>query len=299
MPIDIITCVALGSLVALSCFLPPVLDGIERKIKARIHSRIGPPIMQTWYDLMKLFEKTVYLPQGTYHLILLIVLYFVLTIGAISVLLSISLINVFTALITSLILFMIGQVVFIAIPFMSSNPFAIVGGSREVMLMLVNETFTALVFGILLWYTKGFTSIGSAYGVAVLLLLIAAYVSCARPPFDLAEAEPELASGVIIELSGPLLGLLHYSNLARRFFIKLFVTIICLIPLAGYTSSSVVRIAVNGVILAVLLACILWCIYATLSALLGRSRIDVAPVFLLKIYILLTIIFLVIAYVVG
>ncbi|WFO75321.1 NADH-quinone oxidoreductase subunit H [Desulfurococcaceae archaeon MEX13E-LK6-19] len=298
MAVDIVyTCVALGFLTALSYFLPPLLDGVERKIKARIHSRIGPPIMQTWYDLMKLFEKTTYLPQGAYHLVLLIALYFVLTISAIGVLLSISLINVFTALIIALILFMIGQVVFVAIPFMSSNPFAIVGGSREVMLMLVNETFTVLVFGILLWYTKGFTSIGPAYGIAVLLLLIAAYVSCARPPFDLAEAEPELASGVIIELSGPLLGLLHYSNLARRFFIKLFVIIICLIPLVGYAASSVVHITVNGVILAILLTCILWCIYAALSALLGRSRIDAAPVFLLKIYIPLIIIFFVIAYV--
>ncbi len=37
--------------------LPVILDGVERKLKARVQSRIGPPITQTLYDLLKLTIK--------------------------------------------------------------------------------------------------------------------------------------------------------------------------------------------------------------------------------------------------
>jgi len=40
-------------------WLSILLDGVERKIKARIQSRIGPPVTQTLYDLLKLLEKEV------------------------------------------------------------------------------------------------------------------------------------------------------------------------------------------------------------------------------------------------
>ena len=41
--------------------LAPVLGGliagIDRKITARMQGRVGPPILQTFYDVAKLFEK--------------------------------------------------------------------------------------------------------------------------------------------------------------------------------------------------------------------------------------------------
>lgn len=291
------TILVLTLITVFSYFLPPLLDGVERKIKARVHSRIGPSLLQTWYDLFKLFGKSIHLPKGTYYIVLLIVLYLVLIVSAIGVLLSITLINMYIAFITAIILFMTGQAVFVVISFMSSNPFAIVGGSREIMLMLVNELFTVLTFGVILWYTNGFLDIGPAYYIAIAVLLVAAYVSCARPPFDLAEAEPELASGVIIELSGPLLGLLQYSNLARRFFIKLFIVMLGVTPFTINYSGSNSYMSLNGLLLSVVMVVILWCIFATISALLGRSRIDVAPVSLLKIYIPLLILFLALAFI--
>jgi formate hydrogenlyase subunit 4 len=41
----------------LALLLSPLLEGIMRKLRARIHSRIGPPIVQPYYDLLKLLGK--------------------------------------------------------------------------------------------------------------------------------------------------------------------------------------------------------------------------------------------------
>ena len=48
----------------ISMALAPVYDGVERKVRAAIHTRIGPPVLQTWYDIVKLFSKEAVIPAG-------------------------------------------------------------------------------------------------------------------------------------------------------------------------------------------------------------------------------------------
>ena len=43
--------------VAAALFLSPLCEGIMRKLKAAIHSRIGPPVTQPYWDLLKLLAK--------------------------------------------------------------------------------------------------------------------------------------------------------------------------------------------------------------------------------------------------
>src|SRR5208337_3523928 len=43
--------------VAAALFLSPLCEGIMRKLRAAIHSRIGPPITQPYWDLLKLLCK--------------------------------------------------------------------------------------------------------------------------------------------------------------------------------------------------------------------------------------------------
>jgi formate hydrogenlyase subunit 4 len=37
--------------------ISPLLDGLARKIRARLHSRVGPPLIQGYLDLVKLAGK--------------------------------------------------------------------------------------------------------------------------------------------------------------------------------------------------------------------------------------------------
>jgi hypothetical protein len=50
----------------LALALSPLLEGCARKLRAMIHSRIGPPIIQPYYDLLKLVGKEDIQPKGMY-----------------------------------------------------------------------------------------------------------------------------------------------------------------------------------------------------------------------------------------
>ena len=54
---------------ALAIFVAPLLDGVRRKITARLQNRVGPPMTQSWRDIIKLFGKETILPEGSGPLI--------------------------------------------------------------------------------------------------------------------------------------------------------------------------------------------------------------------------------------
>jgi len=272
--------------VAVLLLLPTLLDGVERKIRAIIHSRIGPPITQSWLDVLKLlFEKELFLPPNSLHTLVLMSSSFTLQVIT-AVLLFNTLLSQdrFSELIAVIVLYAVAQTLFVLVPFTIPNPFSVIGASREVALMLINEAFF-LVFASLYLYQYNAVNmqlrIGSTLCIASTLvgLLINSYVASARVPFDIAEAEPELASGLMIELSGPLLGVFLLNLHLRRFFTKLFVVACILMLLIG---SPIILVSAT-----LLLTIALWIAYAVIAVMLGRSRVDLAPITLLKIYIAL------------
>ncbi|MDR2744158.1 MAG: NADH-quinone oxidoreductase subunit H, partial [Desulfovibrio sp.] len=52
---------ALGGLI-LAPFSGGLLSGVDRRLTARLQSRVGPPLLQPFYDVLKLFGKE---PQAT------------------------------------------------------------------------------------------------------------------------------------------------------------------------------------------------------------------------------------------
>ena len=44
---------------------------VDRKVTARIHSRVGPPWYQNFFDIVKLFYKETLIPEGASKLIFL------------------------------------------------------------------------------------------------------------------------------------------------------------------------------------------------------------------------------------
>ncbi len=281
----------------LSLLLPTLLDGVERKIKARIHSRIGPPLTQSWYDVLKLFSKELAIPPNSLHSIMLTILYFTLQLFTI-IYLVIMIVHPLTPydLIILVALFVILQAIFVSIPFTIPNPFSVIGASREIVLVLVNEAFFIVLLGLYIFYT-GFTSFSAAppsvslYLIIVFIgLFINSYVSSGRIPFDIAEAEPELASGLMIEFSGPLLGLFLLSIHLKRFFVKFLVSALLF---SLFVSEPILLFTISFIS-----TIILWITYSVIAAILGRSRVDLAPITLLKIYLVVTILSL-IGYVLG
>jgi len=283
------------ALLGIAIAVAPILDTVDRKLRARLQSRVGPPtILQTWYDILKLLGKEVVVSEGGSAVII------PLFMTATSALLALASLppGVPSPLAPLDLLYLImfsaaAHASFILIAVSSGNVYAVIGGFREFVLVSVNEvayvlglTAVALSTGVLSF--SGAAYYGDlrplSYAISFILLSVCLYVSSARIPFDLGEAEPELASGILIELSGPLLALGIVSVLLKRFLAAAVTATVITVPLMRYL--GLYGLPAFGVLLS--LTFIVWVIHALIAASLGRSRVGVAVKTLISLYIPLT-----------
>lgn len=278
----LLACASIATLVGV--LVPVILDGVERKLKAIVQSRIGPPIVQTLYDLLKLASKE----YKSVHTKPFIILYFssfiVCAIVSMFLTLMYTMAQNTLLLVLAISFFAISLTTLTIVPLLVPNPFSYIGGMREVILAIVNESsfiVSAVLYIIAVRATNQWTAPSVLHFIAlvpaVVAMVLSGYAMTGRAPFDIAEAEPELASGVLIEFSGFFLALYIYSNLLKKFITKLLIAVLI--------ASSVMAGAIETLVVAYTIAIILWVSFALTSSILGRSRVDLAPRTLTKVYI--------------
>jgi ech hydrogenase subunit B len=193
-----------------------LLAGIDRRLTAWFQSRQGPPIMQAFYDVAKLFGKQpmasnpwlvlcawVYLVAAALSCVLfflqgdLLLIFFVQAIGA----------------------------VFLVMGAMSvPSPYSQVGAQRELIQVLTYEPLLILVFVSLYLATGSFqVSDILAHETPLLLQLplmfivlgYALTIKLRKSPFDFSTSHhghQELVKGVLTEYSGPYLGIIEIAH---------------------------------------------------------------------------------------
>ena len=210
--------------VVLALFLSPLCEGIMRKLRAAIHSRLGPPITQPYWDLLKLLGKEDLRSTGG-------VVYAslpALTLG--SLLLLATLVPMGTAaplafagdMIVVLYVATMSGVLIMLAGFASASPYASVGSSREMMMLLSVEPILAIALsvgafkaktlalgGIVNWQVQNGPSISMAIGGVAFFLALQALAG--KLPFDIAEADQEIMGGSLVEQSGPRLALFRWA----------------------------------------------------------------------------------------
>ncbi len=218
--------ISLAINLVLAILIAPLLDGLRRKITARLQNRVGPPVTQSWQDVLKLLSKEIILPEtGGILFVVVPMLTLVLSLAMFA---TMSTVMAQAPMENGGIIF-IELVVLSAFTFAltgsaSGNPYGVVGGSREVILAtLVEPSMIASLVSLVI--LKGSTTLDyslSGY-VALIPLLISglAYFLCllaesGRIPFDVAEAESELTGGPLIEFSGPSLATLKFGQYLRN-----------------------------------------------------------------------------------
>jgi formate hydrogenlyase subunit 4 len=207
-----------------------LLAGIDRKISARMQARVGPPLRQPFYDVMKLFSKERIVVRKSQNFYILF--FFVLTVftGALFFCGSDLLLVIF-ALTLSGIFFVLGA-------YKASSPYSFVGASRELIQMMAYEPIVILAAVALYMVTGTFMvdGIASAKNMPVIwipgifiALLYAMEIKFRKSPFDLSashHAHQELVRGITTEFSGPTLGLIEvahwYENVMLLGWIYLF-----------------------------------------------------------------------------
>ncbi|MFA6170180.1 MAG: complex I subunit 1 family protein [Candidatus Margulisiibacteriota bacterium] len=203
----------------------------DRKITARLQWRQGPPIFQPLTDLIKLFGKEVYVPDGGLRwLFLLAPLLAFSAVLISSTILGVSNLDISEGFIGDLIvvvyLLTVPSLALILAGSASRNPLAALGASREMKLILAYELpfllalFTLLVkvrsvmLGDFISYqaTVGWLGFSFSGLIAFIVVLLVFQAKIGLVPFDLAEAEQELMAGPLLEYSGAPLALFRAAK---------------------------------------------------------------------------------------
>jgi NADH-quinone oxidoreductase subunit H len=209
-----------------------ILSWSDRKITARIQFREGPPFLQPFYDLGKLFYKETILPKYGARLTFLAAPVFAFS--------SACLANVFILLpaffpdagfkgdlIVIFYLLAIPSLTYIIGALASGNPIGAIGASREMKLVMTYELAFILslaaiaiktdmsltISDILAKQQADGALIGSLSGVILfVVILFVIQAKLALVPFDMSEAEGEIAHGVFIEYSGSAYALIRMAR---------------------------------------------------------------------------------------
>lgn len=276
-------------------FLPPLLDGIERKVRAKIQSRFGPStFLQTWYDLLKLGVKELKIPlsgESATFLIMLSLLVALMSLYAIVYMALTLTTNIdFVVLAMFLVLVATSHSLSLVASATTSNPFALIGSYRSVLLTVLNElglivgSFLSILSGLKLATHYSISTLAT-YFLSLAILFVATYVSSGRLPFDIHEAEPELASGVLIEFSGKILGFYIYTHLLTRYVLSFLVAVALITPLITFFPSVLVAFLTS-----LLLSMCFYVAYGVVATLLGRTRVDIGVRTLFMYYFLVLIV---------
>jgi len=213
-----------GGLFALGLGL--MLKGFDRRLAARLQGRVGPPLAQPFYDLVKLARKRTMVPDIAAEPVFL----GAPLIGAVSMLLAAALVPIpgvyapnplLGDLLVLLYLLAVPAVVLMIAGSASGSPFGAIGFSREMALMIAYEGPLVLVVAAVALRTGSFSltdiiayqqTHGAFLFDPVMWPALAAFLAfypanLGIVPFDIPEAETEVLEGPLLEYSGPALGL--------------------------------------------------------------------------------------------
>lgn len=209
--------------IILAPFLGGLLQGIDRKITARMQGRQGPPLLQPFYDLFKLFSKQSLVVNKFQSFLVCGFLIFNVFTGALFFWGG-DLLLVFFAL-------TLAEIFFIMSSCSANSPFSSMGAQRELMQAMTYEPMVLLVAIGFYMVTDTFNVsniVSSAHsGILYLPGIFIGFVfiltiKFRKSPFDLSmshHAHQEMVKGMTTEISGNILGLTEIAHWYENIFL--------------------------------------------------------------------------------
>ncbi len=227
-----------------------VASWIVRKVSALVQWRVGPPLFQPLYDIMKLMGKEILIPQEANRtvflmaplvgligvLLLSVMLWRVLFSQAEAAFIGDIIVAIYLMVLPSLALILGGSA--------SASPHAAVGAAREMKLVMGYELPLVLAFIVIIIKTAALAGQGqqlSLYAISqhasvlsisgmlsFLIALLCIQAKLGFVPFDIAESDTELASGILMEYSGALLALWKLAHAVMLVALPLFLVTVFL-----------------------------------------------------------------------
>lgn len=185
------------------------LAGLDRKVSARMQGRVGPPLLQPFYDVIKLFSKEGVRVNGVMDAYIMVALVFTAIAGGIF----------FTGgnLLLCVFVLTLGELFFILAAWSARSPFSDVGAQRETLQVMAYEPMV-LLMAVGFYLATGSFDVscvlhlpapiaGPLVGILIGFLFVLT-IKLRKSPFDLSyshHAHQDLVKGITTEMSGPTL----------------------------------------------------------------------------------------------
>ncbi len=202
--------------VATAPLLGGLLAGVDRKLTARMQSRWGPPVLQPFYDVRKLFQKENIVVRRSQNFYVYFFLFFMVFTAALFFTGGDLLLTIFALTLAS-IFFVLGA-------YKASSPYSFIGAERELILMMAYEPMVLLAAVGMYLVTRSFI-VGDIARYPRLLVqylpglftgfVIILVFKTRKSPFDLSmshHAHQEIVRGVTTEFSGRTLALIEIAH---------------------------------------------------------------------------------------
>ncbi len=193
-----------------------LIAGIDRKVTARMQGRVGPPVLQPFYDVGKLFEKENLVVTVSQNFYVLSYLVFMLVAGALFFSGGDMLLVIFA--------FTLSHIFLVLGAYASYSPYSHVGAERELLQIIAYEPMIILTAVGMYMVTQSFfvsTIVTSSIPIILYLpgvfigYLIVLTIKLRKSPFDLStshHAHQEIVKGVTTDFTGPNLGKIEIAH---------------------------------------------------------------------------------------
>jgi len=215
--------VSIIAFVVLAPFVGGLLAGIDRRITARMQGRFGPPILQPFYDVLKLTEKEPITVNKYQDFYIGSFLFFIILTGIFFFAGGDLLLVIFALTLASVFM--------IVAAFSSNSPYAQAGAERELLQMMAYEPMVLLTavgfymvigtFDVIDVLSANLPAIVYLPGVFIGFVYILT-LKFRKSPFDLSmshHAHQELVKGLSTEFSGKTLALLEIAHWYENVFL--------------------------------------------------------------------------------
>lgn len=193
-----------------------LIAGIDRKITARMQGRVGPPILQPFYDVAKLFEKEDVTVTPSQNFYILSYLVFMAVTGALFFAGEDLLLVIFA--------FTLAHIFIVLGAYAAYSPYSYVGAERELITLMAYEPMIILTaIGLYLVTGSFYVETIATSQVPVILYLPGVFlgfltvltIKLRKSPFDIStshHAHQELVKGLTTEFSGATLGKIEIAH---------------------------------------------------------------------------------------
>lgn len=200
-----------------------LIAGIDRKITARMQGRVGPPLLQPFYDVGKLFEKENVVVTTAQNFYVLAYLIFIALSGAIFFAGGDLLLVVFA--------FTLAHVFLVLGAYAVHSPYSHIGAERELIQVMAYEPMIILAAVGLYMVTGSFYVAGIAAATAPAIiylpgvflgLAVILTIKLRKSPFDIStshHAHQEIVKGITTEFSGSTLGEVEVAHWYENVFL--------------------------------------------------------------------------------